>query len=143
MTMTSEQTVDRRQDISTKDCIMKKTLSPHDRSAAFDRDIPNPARIQRALEELRRGRMVLVVDDEDRENEGDLIMAAELANPEALAFMIRHTSGIICVGITDERAAELDLPHMVSNPDDPRGTAFTVSVDARGATTTGVSSADR
>jgi 3,4-dihydroxy 2-butanone 4-phosphate synthase/GTP cyclohydrolase II len=122
---------------------MKKTLSPHDRSAAFDRDIANPARIQRALEELRRGRMVLVVDDEDRENEGDLIMAAELANPEALAFMIRHTSGIICVGITDERAAELDLPYMVCDPDDPRGTAFTVSVDARGATTTGVSSADR
>jgi 3,4-dihydroxy 2-butanone 4-phosphate synthase / GTP cyclohydrolase II len=122
---------------------MKDTLSPHDRSVAFDRDIPNHARIQRALEELRRGRMVLVVDDEDRENEGDLIMAAELANPEALAFMIRHTSGIICVGITDERAAELDLPNMVSNPDDPRGTAFTVSVDARGATTTGVSSADR
>jgi 3,4-dihydroxy 2-butanone 4-phosphate synthase/GTP cyclohydrolase II len=122
---------------------MMNTVSPPDRSAALDRDIPNDARIQRALEDLRRGRMVLVVDDEDRENEGDLIMAAELATTEALAFMIRHTSGIICVGITDERATELDLPYMVSDPDDPRGTAFTVSVDARGATTTGVSSADR
>jgi 3,4-dihydroxy 2-butanone 4-phosphate synthase / GTP cyclohydrolase II len=122
---------------------MKNTLSPPHRSAALDRDIANNARIQRALADLRGGRMVLVVDDEDRENEGDLIMAAELATAEALAFMIRHTSGIICVGITDERATELDLRYMVSDPDDPRGTAFTVSVDARGATTTGVSSADR
>jgi 3,4-dihydroxy 2-butanone 4-phosphate synthase/GTP cyclohydrolase II len=87
--------------------------------------------------------MVLVVDDVDRENEGDLIMAAEFATADALAFMIRHTSGIICVGIADERAVELDLAAMVGNADDPRGTAFTVSVDARSGVTTGVSAADR
>jgi GTP cyclohydrolase II/3,4-dihydroxy-2-butanone 4-phosphate synthase len=100
-------------------------------------------RIQDALSELRRGRMVLVVDDEDRENEGDLVMAAEKATPEAVAFMIRHTSGLLCVGITDDRADELRLPLMVSDGDDPRGTAFTVSVDLRAGTSTGVSAADR
>jgi 3,4-dihydroxy 2-butanone 4-phosphate synthase/GTP cyclohydrolase II len=87
--------------------------------------------------------MVLVVDDEDRENEGDLIMAAELVTPESTAFMIRHTSGLLCVAITSERADELRLPLMVQEADDSRGTAFTVSVDRRVGTTTGVSSADR
>jgi 3,4-dihydroxy 2-butanone 4-phosphate synthase/GTP cyclohydrolase II len=87
--------------------------------------------------------MVLVVDDEDRENEGDLIMAAEMATPEALAFAIRHTSGLICVAITEERAEELRLPLMVSYGDDPRGTAFTVSVDLKEGTSTGVSASDR
>jgi 3,4-dihydroxy 2-butanone 4-phosphate synthase/GTP cyclohydrolase II len=87
--------------------------------------------------------MVLVVDDEDRENEADLIMAAELATPEAMAFMIRHTSGLLCVGVTDERADELRLPLMVTDGDDPRGTAFTVSVDLKAGTTTGVSGSDR
>ncbi|MHA6796289.1 bifunctional 3,4-dihydroxy-2-butanone-4-phosphate synthase/GTP cyclohydrolase II [Pseudonocardia bannensis] len=99
--------------------------------------------VEAALAELRRGRMVLVVDDEDRENEGDLIMAAELATPEAMAFMIRHTSGLLCVGITDERADELRLPLMVTDSDDPRGTAFTVSVDLKAGTSTGVSATDR
>jgi 3,4-dihydroxy 2-butanone 4-phosphate synthase / GTP cyclohydrolase II len=110
---------------------------------AIDATPSGHCQVQRALEELRCGRMVLVVDDEDRENEGDLVMAAEMATPEALAFMIRYSSGIICVGITDERAVELDLPHMVADSSDPRGTAFTISVDALGATTTGVSAADR
>ncbi|NMI01759.1 bifunctional 3,4-dihydroxy-2-butanone-4-phosphate synthase/GTP cyclohydrolase II [Pseudonocardia acidicola] len=99
--------------------------------------------VEAALAELRRGRMVLVVDDEDRENEGDLIMAAELATPEAMAFMIRHTSGLLCVGITGERADALRLPLMVTDSDDPRGTAFTVSVDLKSKTTTGVSATDR
>ncbi|QJY51094.1 bifunctional 3,4-dihydroxy-2-butanone-4-phosphate synthase/GTP cyclohydrolase II [Pseudonocardia broussonetiae] len=99
--------------------------------------------VEAALAELRRGRMILVVDDEDRENEGDLIMAAELARPEAMAFMIRHTSGLLCVGITEKRAEQLRLPLMVTNSDDPRGTAFTVSVDLRVGTSTGVSAADR
>jgi 3,4-dihydroxy 2-butanone 4-phosphate synthase/GTP cyclohydrolase II len=99
--------------------------------------------MEAALAELRRGRMVLVIDDEDRENEGDLIMAAEFATPEAMAFMIRHTSGLLCVGITGERAEELRLPLMVTDSDDPRGTAFTVSVDLKAGTTTGVSGADR
>jgi 3,4-dihydroxy 2-butanone 4-phosphate synthase/GTP cyclohydrolase II len=99
--------------------------------------------VDAALAELRRGRMVLVVDDEDRENEGDLIMAAELATPESIGFMIRHTSGLLCVGIEERRADQLGLPLMVTEGDDPRGTAFTVSVDLKHATTTGVSGADR
>jgi 3,4-dihydroxy 2-butanone 4-phosphate synthase/GTP cyclohydrolase II len=101
------------------------------------------SRVERAFAQLRQGHMVLVVDDEERENEGDLIMAAEFATPEAMAFMIRHTSGVLCVGITEERADELRLPLMVTDGDDPRGTAFTVSVDKRDGTTTGVSSSDR
>ncbi|MDT7618015.1 MAG: 3,4-dihydroxy 2-butanone 4-phosphate synthase / cyclohydrolase [Pseudonocardiales bacterium] len=101
------------------------------------------AGVEAALAELRRGRMVLVVDDEDRENEGDLIMAAELATPAAMAFMIRYTSGLLCVGFTEERARQLRLPLMVTDSDDPRGTAFTVSVDLKVGTTTGVSAGDR
>ncbi|WP_103379684.1 bifunctional 3,4-dihydroxy-2-butanone-4-phosphate synthase/GTP cyclohydrolase II [Pseudonocardia dioxanivorans] len=99
--------------------------------------------VVRALAEFRRGRMILVVDDEDRENEGDLIMAAQFATPEAMAFMIRHTSGLICVAVTDERADELDLPLMTTDSSDPRGTAFTVTVDKTVGTTTGVSATDR
>jgi 3,4-dihydroxy 2-butanone 4-phosphate synthase / GTP cyclohydrolase II len=93
--------------------------------------------------ELAAGRMVIVLDDEDRENEGDLIMAAEHATPEAVAFMIRHTSGIICVPMEEERLARLELPQMVPANTESHRTAFTVSVDYRHGTTTGVSSADR
>ncbi|MFR9806094.1 bifunctional 3,4-dihydroxy-2-butanone-4-phosphate synthase/GTP cyclohydrolase II [Pseudonocardia sp. RS010] len=99
--------------------------------------------MEHALAELRRGRLVLIVDDEDRENEGDLVVAAELATPEQMAFMIRHTSGLLCVAITEERAEELRLPLMVADGDDPKGTAFTVSVDLRAGTSTGVSATDR
>ena len=95
------------------------------------------------LLELRAGRMVVVMDDEDRENEGDLIMAAERVTPEAVAFMIRHTSGIICVPMEEQRLVRLDLPQMVPVNDEQQRTAFTVSVDVRAGTTTGVSSADR
>src|SRR5215469_10629338 len=95
------------------------------------------------LAELRAGRMVIVMDDEDRENEGDLIMAAEHATAEAVAFMIRHTSGIICVPMQEERLARLELPQMVPLNNESQRTAFTVSVDLRSGTTTGVSSADR
>jgi 3,4-dihydroxy 2-butanone 4-phosphate synthase/GTP cyclohydrolase II len=95
------------------------------------------------LAELRAGRMVVVVDDEDRENEGDLIMAAEHATPQAVAFMIRHTSGIICVPMEEAALARLDLPQMVPVNSESQRTAFTVSVDLRAGTTTGVSSADR
>ncbi|MGW3882839.1 bifunctional 3,4-dihydroxy-2-butanone-4-phosphate synthase/GTP cyclohydrolase II [Streptomyces sp. NPDC005055] len=101
------------------------------------------AAVESAVAELRRGRMVLVVDDEDRENEGDLVMAAQFATPDALAFMIRHTSGIVCVGVEESRAQRLGLTRMVLESDDPRGTAFTVSVDLKGSTSTGVSAADR
>jgi 3,4-dihydroxy 2-butanone 4-phosphate synthase / GTP cyclohydrolase II len=93
--------------------------------------------------ELRAGRMVVVMDDEDRENEGDLIMAAEHATPAAVAFMIRHTSGIICVPMEEERLARLELPQMVPVNSETHRTAFTVSVDLRAGITTGVSSTDR
>jgi 3,4-dihydroxy 2-butanone 4-phosphate synthase / GTP cyclohydrolase II len=99
--------------------------------------------IAEILGEVRAGRMVVIVDDEDRENEGDLIMAAELATPESVAFMIRHTSGIICVSMEEPALARLDLPQMVPLNSESQRTAFTVSVDARTGITTGVSSLDR
>ncbi|MGQ0836757.1 MAG: 3,4-dihydroxy-2-butanone-4-phosphate synthase [Gammaproteobacteria bacterium] len=99
--------------------------------------------VEEILEDLRAGRMVIMLDDEDRENEGDLIMAAEHVTTEAAAFMIRHTSGIICVPMAAERLAQLDLPQMVPANDEAYRTAFTVSVDCRYGTTTGVSSSDR
>ncbi len=99
--------------------------------------------IDEIVADLKAGRMVIILDDEDRENEGDLIMAAEHATPEAVAFMIRHTSGIICVPMLEEQLARLDLPQMVPVNSESHRTAFTVSVDLRAGTTTGVSSADR
>src|SRR5256885_13511178 len=95
------------------------------------------------LAELRAGGMVVIMDDEDRETEGDLIMAAERVTPAAVAFMIRHTSGIIGVPMEEQRLARLELPQMVPVNDEQQRTAFTVSVDVRAGTTTGVSSADR
>ncbi len=87
--------------------------------------------------------MVIVVDDADRENEGDLIMAAERVTPEAIAFIVRHTSGVICMPVIGERLDELEIPLMVAANTDSRRTAFTVSVDARIGVTTGISAADR
>jgi 3,4-dihydroxy 2-butanone 4-phosphate synthase / GTP cyclohydrolase II len=104
---------------------------------------PPLSSVPEILKELRAGRMVVIMDDEDRENEGDLIMAAEHATPEAVAFMIRHTSGIICVPMEEEQLARLELPQMVPVNSESHRTAFTVSVDVRAGTTTGVSSADR
>jgi 3,4-dihydroxy 2-butanone 4-phosphate synthase/GTP cyclohydrolase II len=101
--------------------------------------------IDAAIAAIARGEIVVVADDEDRENEGDLIMAADLATPEAITFFVRHTSGVICVGLTGERCGELDLPQMVVAADNSEalGTAFTISVDVREGTTTGISAADR
>jgi len=99
--------------------------------------------IPEAIEHIAKGGCVVVVDDEDRENEGDLIMAAECATPETIGFFVRHTSGVVCLPTTGERLDSLDLPLMVPINTDPKGTAFTVSVDVRGATTTGISAADR
>ncbi len=99
--------------------------------------------VEEAIEAIRRLGMVVVVDDEDRENEGDLVMAAEAATPEAIAFFLAHTSGVICTPVTPERADELELPLMVSENTESQRTAFTVSVDARTTTTTGISAADR
>jgi 3,4-dihydroxy 2-butanone 4-phosphate synthase / GTP cyclohydrolase II len=99
--------------------------------------------IAEILDELRAGRMVVVMDDEERENEGDLIMAAERATPETVAFMIRHTSGIICVPMEEGGLARLELPQMVPANSESQRTAFTVSVDLHTGITTGVSSVDR
>jgi len=99
--------------------------------------------IEDALTALARGEMVIVLDDKGRENEGDLIVAADRATPEALAFIVRHTTGIVCVALEGPRADALGLDPMVPANDDRHGTAFTVTVDARQGTTTGVSAADR
>lgn len=101
--------------------------------------------IEDAIAAIARGEIVVVADDDDRENEGDLIMAAELATPEAITFFVRHTSGVICVALTGDRCAELDLPQMVVPTDnsDAMGTAFTVTIDVREGTSTGISAADR
>ncbi|MBA8823555.1 3,4-dihydroxy 2-butanone 4-phosphate synthase/GTP cyclohydrolase II [Saccharopolyspora lacisalsi] len=105
-------------------------------TAAFDD-------IEHALAQIAAGRPVIVVDDEDRENEGDLIFAAERATPEMVAFMVRYTSGYICVALTGEDCDRLDLPPMYHANQDLRGTAYTVTVDAASGVTTGISAADR
>jgi 3,4-dihydroxy 2-butanone 4-phosphate synthase/GTP cyclohydrolase II len=122
---------------------MSKVLSLPGKGAAAPQGPPVPNSVEEILGELRRGRMVVVVDDEDRENEGDLIMAAEHATSEAVAFMIRHTSGIICVPMEEHQLTRLELPQMVPVNSEQQRTAFAVSVDLRAGTTTGVSSSDR
>jgi 3,4-dihydroxy 2-butanone 4-phosphate synthase / GTP cyclohydrolase II len=101
------------------------------------------ATIEEALEEIQSGRMVVVVDDEDRENEGDLTMAAQFVTPEAVNFMAQYGRGLICLSITTERAEELHLRPMVHSNTSRFGTAFTVSIEAREGVTTGISAADR
>jgi 3,4-dihydroxy 2-butanone 4-phosphate synthase / GTP cyclohydrolase II len=97
-----------------------------------------------AIEEIRAGRMIVVVDDEDRENEGDVMIAAEMITPDAINFMATHARGLICLAITGERADSLDLSQMVPRNTSWGGTAFTVSIDARGGgVTTGISARDR
>jgi len=99
--------------------------------------------IPAALASLRAGRPVLVADDEGRENEGDVILSAQLATPEWIAWTVRHTSGYLCAPMPADAADRLDLPLMVTNSQDPRGTAYTVSVDAATGITTGISATDR
>jgi 3,4-dihydroxy 2-butanone 4-phosphate synthase/GTP cyclohydrolase II len=101
------------------------------------------AAVAAALESLRAGRPVLVTDDADREDEGDVVLAAELVTPEWLGWTVRHTSGLLCVPLSAERAAALELPPMVERNEDSRRTDYTVSVDAAGGVTTGISAADR
>jgi 3,4-dihydroxy 2-butanone 4-phosphate synthase / GTP cyclohydrolase II len=101
------------------------------------------ATIEEAIEEIRRGRMVILMDDKDRENEGDLCMAAEKVTPQAINFMATHGRGLICLPLTEERVRYLQLAMMVSENTSPFGTAFTVSVDATSKITTGISAADR
>lgn len=101
--------------------------------------------VEEALEDIKAGKMVIVADDENRENEGDVICAAELITPETINFMVKECGGLICLSITEQRAKELDLNPMVENNTDPKGTAFTTSIDAtpKFGVTTGISAADR
>jgi 3,4-dihydroxy 2-butanone 4-phosphate synthase/GTP cyclohydrolase II len=99
--------------------------------------------IEEAIQALSKGQFVIVADDEDRENEGDLILAAEKVTPETIAFMIRHTTGIICLSMTEDRLEKLKLPQMVLDNTDRKKTAFTVSVDYQHGISTGVSASDR
>lgn len=100
------------------------------------------ATIPEAIEAIANGEIVVVMDDEDRENEGDLVLAAEMATEAKIALIVNHTTGILCAPMTTERALELELPPMCFTNQDPKGTAFTVSTDAVG-TGTGVSANDR
>ena len=101
------------------------------------------SRVEHAIDEIKNGRMVILVDDEDRENEGDLVMAAELVTPDAINFMATHARGLICMPLTPQRCDQLQLPQMVSNNSSGFGTGFTVSVEAATGVTTGISAADR
>lgn len=111
----------------------------------FDRPTEGFASVADAIEDIRQGKMVVVVDDEDRENEGDLIMAAQAATPEAMAFIVKHGTGIVCVAMKGEDLERLQIPLMVNEKENEEQlcTAFTVTVDAREGTTTGVSASDR
>src|SRR5688572_24088126 len=101
------------------------------------------ATVAEAAELYRRGDFVIIVDDEDRENEGDLCLAADKVTPEAINFMATHGRGLICLALTEERCEELELPLMVEQNTSTYGTAFTVSIEARGRVTTGISAHDR
>src|SRR6476619_7168954 len=101
------------------------------------------AAVEEAIEDVRAGRFVVVVDDPDRENEGDLVIAAQFATPETINFMATHARGLICLCLTEERADQLALRPMTDHNEAPLGTAFTVSIEARDGVTTGISAADR
>src|SRR5216110_2647955 len=101
------------------------------------------ATVEEAVEEIRQGRMIVLVDDEDRENEGDLTMAAEKITPEAINFMAKFGRGLICLALTEQRCDELHLPLMSPINTSVHGTAFTEAIDARVGVTTGISAADR
>ncbi|CAM2918170.1 bifunctional 3,4-dihydroxy-2-butanone-4-phosphate synthase/GTP cyclohydrolase II [Komagataeibacter xylinus] len=102
-----------------------------------------PPALAQAVATIRRGGMIILVDDEDRENEGDLVMAAELVTPDAMNFMVTHARGLVCMPMSPERITQLNLPMMTQVNTCPRGTAFTVSIEAREGVTTGISAADR
>lgn len=105
---------------------------------------PDPLRrVELAIDDIRSGKMVILIDDEDRENEGDLTMAADAITPEAINFMATHGRGLICLSMTADRVRQLQLPMMASNNQSPYHTAFTVSIEAREGVTTGISAADR
>ena len=111
--------------------------------SAADERTDSFARIEDAIAAMRAGKMVVVVDDEDRENEGDLTIAAQKITPDAINFMARYGRGLICLAMTPERLDELDIPLMVSQNSSRFETAFCVSIEAKRGTTTGISAADR
>src|SRR5499427_4192536 len=98
---------------------------------------------QHLIDELRRGRMIVLADAEDRENEGDLVLAADFVTPESINFMAMHARGLICLTLSEERCRQLNLALMVSENRSPMGTAFTVSIEAATGVSTGISAADR
>jgi len=118
----------------------KKQKQPDDEKALTEDEI---ALVEQAIQDIKEGKFVVVVDDESRENEGDLILAAEKATTEKIAFMVNETSGLICVGCTGARLDELRLPQMVDVNTENHQTAFTISVDYKVGTTTGISASDR
>ena len=99
--------------------------------------------VQDIVADMRAGKMVILVDEEDRENEGDLVLAADYVTPEAINFMVTHARGLVCLTLSEERCRQLDLPLMVRNNRTPHGTAFTVSIEAAEGVTTGISAHDR
>jgi 3,4-dihydroxy 2-butanone 4-phosphate synthase/GTP cyclohydrolase II len=118
----------------------------HRSSAASLSPVPDPtglASIEEIIDDARNGRMFILVDDEDRENEGDLIIPAQMATPDAINFMSMHGRGLICLSLTRARCEALELPPMTARNRPPLGTAFTVSIEARDGVTTGISTADR
>src|SRR5689334_3828027 len=117
---------------------------PAESTSRFEVMHPDPIRrVELAIEDLRAGKMIILVDDEDRENEGDLVLAAEKVTPQAVNFMAREGRGLICLALTEERCDGLEVHPMVEENTSNFGTAFTVSVEARGRTTTGISAFDR
>src|SRR5438270_8120428 len=101
------------------------------------------ATIDESVDDIRHGKLIIIVDDEDRENEGDLVCAAELVTPEMINFMAVHGRGLICLPLTEERCDELQLSPQTSDNTSKMGTAFTISIEAREGVTTGISAADR
>ena len=119
------------------------SFQPPPSGASQDSPSPGLARIEELVEDIRQGKMVILMDDEDRENEGDIIMAAETVEAEHINFMARHARGLICLPMTRERCARLNLPLMVSDNNSGFGTKFTLSIEAAQGVTTGISAADR
>ena len=120
-----------------------ETLGKLERFLMTNSERPALATIEEIIDEAKNGRMFILVDDEDRENEGDLIIPAQMATPAAITFMAKHGSGLICLSLTRERCEQLELPAMAAINGTPLGTAFTVSIEAREGITTGISAADR
>jgi 3,4-dihydroxy 2-butanone 4-phosphate synthase len=122
---------------------MERTMNQIQKTPSLASFGDSQTRVEHALKSLSQGRGILLVDDEDRENEGDLIYAAETITNEQMAMMIRECSGIVCLCLDDETIRRLDLPMMVNQNTSRNGTAFTISIEAKAGVTTGVSAADR